>query len=64
LTDNFQETQHIRLSRVIAALRAEQHRIYELGQETPHPDIAEAGMHLEAAIADLDEVRRLVVGVK
>ena len=48
------------LARRMAALRAEQNRLYELGQEFRHPDMAEAGMHIEAAISDLDRVRSLL----
>jgi hypothetical protein len=48
------------LARRMAALRVEQHRLYELAHQIRHPDIAEAGMHLEAAISDLDRVRSLL----
>lgn len=49
------------LARRMAALRVEQHRLYELQHQLlHHPDLAEAGLHLEAAIADLDRVRSLV----
>ena len=44
----------------MAALRSEQHRLHELSQQLAHPDMAEAGMHLEDAIQDLDRIWSLM----